>query len=320
MEGVTTIGSGAFAICRGLTSIEIPSGVTSIDGGAFEDCTGLTSIKCTATTPPTLGTNAFRNTNDCPIYVQRPLVDTYKAANGWSAYASRIEGYAVFEYVDMGLPSGTLWAKCNLGAESETDNGLLYQWADTQGYTESQVGSGSGQKYFDTFDWTDYKFADTQNHTVTKYNENDNKDEIELSDDAANVALEDNWCIPHPLAFNELNEYTTKSLITRDNVDGILLTSTENGNTLFFPFAKQADNGELITFEVNYAAFWTSWLGTKTVLDWFNPNTVYSAYGFDFYADDNGGGTQISGEGYDANRPVGKRIRPVIYDENYTWS
>lgn len=52
------------------------------------------------------------------------------------------------EYVDLGLPSGTLWATCNVGAESENDVGLYFQWGDTQGYTADQVGSGEGQKEF----------------------------------------------------------------------------------------------------------------------------------------------------------------------------
>ena len=42
-----------------------------------------------------------------------------------------------FEYVDLGLPSGTLWATMNVGASSETDYGLYFAWGETQGYTAS---------------------------------------------------------------------------------------------------------------------------------------------------------------------------------------
>ena len=52
------------------------------------------------------------------------------------------------EYVDLGFPNGTLWATMNVGANSETDYGLYFQWGDTQGYTAEQVGSGENQKYF----------------------------------------------------------------------------------------------------------------------------------------------------------------------------
>lgn len=90
-SSVTRIEYGAFNNCTGLTSITIPSGVTRIDYGAFQNCTGLTSVTCLATTPPTLGTNAFDNTNNCPIYVPAESVNAYKAASGWSSYASRIQ-------------------------------------------------------------------------------------------------------------------------------------------------------------------------------------------------------------------------------------
>lgn len=89
-NSVTTIGSSAFAACSGLTSVVIPSSVISIDSWAFSNCSGLTSITVNATTPPTLGANAFYNTN-CPIYVPAESVDAYKAAEGWSEYADRIQ-------------------------------------------------------------------------------------------------------------------------------------------------------------------------------------------------------------------------------------
>ena len=89
-NGVTNIGSDAFDGCTSLTSIDIPSGVTNIGQYAFASCTSFTSITINATTPPTLGTNAFNNTNNCPIYVPSASVDTYKSASRWSTYSSRI--------------------------------------------------------------------------------------------------------------------------------------------------------------------------------------------------------------------------------------
>jgi hypothetical protein len=37
----------------------------------------------------------------------------------------------------LGLPSGTLWAKMNVGASTETDTGLYFAWGETQGYAAS---------------------------------------------------------------------------------------------------------------------------------------------------------------------------------------
>ena len=92
-SGVTSIGSSVFQGCTGLTSIVIPSTMTLIGGYAFNNCRNLTSITVKSTTPPTLGSSAFDSTNNCPIYVPPEAVETYKAASGWSTYASRI--YAI---------------------------------------------------------------------------------------------------------------------------------------------------------------------------------------------------------------------------------
>ena len=110
-DSVTNIGNGAFNSCSSLANITIPNSVTSIGNyafqgdplinvimsnnvtsigeGAFLSCGSLESITINATTPPTLGRYAFRNTNDCPIYVPTSSVDAYKSA--WTAYASRIQ-------------------------------------------------------------------------------------------------------------------------------------------------------------------------------------------------------------------------------------
>lgn len=87
----TSIGKGMFRGCTGLTSIVIPSNISSINQYAFKDCSGLTSITVESTTPPTLGSSVFDGTNNCPIYVPPESVDAYKAASGWSNYASRIQ-------------------------------------------------------------------------------------------------------------------------------------------------------------------------------------------------------------------------------------
>ena len=89
-SNISSIGSRAFASCTGLTSLVIPSNISSIDNEAFSKCSGLTSVTVESTTPPTLGSYVFNYTS-CPIYVPPESVDTYKAASGWSNYASRIQ-------------------------------------------------------------------------------------------------------------------------------------------------------------------------------------------------------------------------------------
>lgn len=88
---LTELDYGVFQGCTSMTNVNIPSGVTSIGNSSFVDCSGLTSITIEATVPPTLGSDVFENTNDCPIYVPSDSVNAYKAASGWSTYASRIQ-------------------------------------------------------------------------------------------------------------------------------------------------------------------------------------------------------------------------------------
>jgi hypothetical protein len=95
-DNVTTIGDNAFHGSQGgvgastLRYIIIGSGVTSMAQGAFAGHMQLYSITIKASTPPALDGDAFYDTNNCPIYVPSGSVEVYKAASGWSIYASRI--------------------------------------------------------------------------------------------------------------------------------------------------------------------------------------------------------------------------------------
>ena len=148
-SGVTSIGNFAFSYCNSLRNITIPSGVTSIGNFAFNYNISLTSITCNATTPPTLGTKAFDNTNNCPIYVPAASVDAYKAANNWSTYASRIypiqqvatvDGNPVYNY-DLGMTSTDTitsenMAKMPAGTNLELAEGLTNIAAGEINYQE----------------------------------------------------------------------------------------------------------------------------------------------------------------------------------------
>lgn len=110
-----------------------------------------------------------------------------------------------YEYVDLGLPSGNLWAKCNIGATNEEEAGLYFQWGDTQGYTAKQVGRGEGYKYFN---YDDCKFNSGGSNTYSKYNNSDGKQFLDLEDDAAHVNMGGSWRMPTFADCKELFEYT----------------------------------------------------------------------------------------------------------------
>lgn len=90
-ENLETIGNMAFYKCEKLEEIEIPANVTTIGNKVFDSCATLSRVFSKATTPPAAGTTMFAScSSDLKIFVPDSSVDAYKAANGWSSYASRI--------------------------------------------------------------------------------------------------------------------------------------------------------------------------------------------------------------------------------------
>lgn len=163
-----------------------------------------------------------------------------------------------FDYVDLGLPSKNLWATCNLGADSITDKGLYFQWGDTKGYNQTEVGSGTGQKYFS---WTDYKFAINASQSTAdmiKYNGTDNKTVLDDEDNAIKLYMKGKWDIPTKTDAEELIANTDCTTTTINSKSVFKLTSKINGNVLYFPKAGEAgwgrcsgDNAEIIVKELD---------------------------------------------------------------------
>ena len=98
-NSVTGIGTGAFAYCSSLTSIEIPNSAKRIGGWAFAQCTGLTSVTCKAVVPPTCGGDPFAEVEkSIPLYVPENSVYAYKVATEWE-YFTNIQG-RIFEAIE----------------------------------------------------------------------------------------------------------------------------------------------------------------------------------------------------------------------------
>ena len=146
----------------------------------------------------------FKKTNDFKL----PNISHCEQENEvhYTPYISPYNGHA---YVDLGLRSGTKWAKMNVGASSETDRGLYFAWSETQGYTASQL---DGHK---VFLWSDYKFNPRgDGSTFIKYYANDKKTHLELIDDAAHVNWGGDWHMPNRTQCLELLTETTNGLVT----------------------------------------------------------------------------------------------------------
>lgn len=153
-------------------------------------------------------------------------------------YLIKTDDYASLETVDLGLPSKLKWAKCNIGANSEEESGLYFQWGDTQGYTSEQVGNGEGLK---AFNWADYKFSiDGSDSNFSKYNRSDSKTVLDPEDDAAHVNMGGNWRMPTFDECKELCLYTDIYLVPTKGEE-IQGTAQEDSGSVMINWASQTE-------------------------------------------------------------------------------
>ena len=166
-----------------------------------------------------------------------------------------------FEYVDLDLPSGTLWATKNVGAHKPSDFGLYFQWGDTIGYTDSQVGYECGQT---EFNWANYKWNPSgDGETFAKYTTTGAT--LELEDDAAHVNMGGDWHMPTPKQCQELIDNTTRVWSILDGVGGMKFTSkNDESRFIFIPVAGMAWDGLVDTNEYN-GNVWTSMVSTTDI-------------------------------------------------------
>lgn len=173
-------------------------------------------------------------------------------------------------YVDLGLPSGTLWATCNLGADTPEGYGDYFAWAETAPKT--------------TYSWSTYKYrcGESDIEQLTKYCNSadygyngftDNLTRLEPEDDAATVILGDEWCMPTYDQWMELFENTSRSWTKQKGVKGLLFTA-KNGKELFLPAGGGRFDDSLFYFNVE-GLYWTSELYIVCYVSYFNFNSDY---------------------------------------------
>ena len=143
------------------------------------------------------------------------------------------------EYVDLGLPSGTLWATCNVGASKPEGYGNYYAWGETT--TK------------DIYNTDTYKYVNGDSKTLTKYCNNstfgdngftDNLSMLQGRDDPA-ISWGSGWHLPSKAQCDELLANTNNKWTTQNGVAGRLFTSKKNGKTLFLPAAGTRSDNEL---------------------------------------------------------------------------
>lgn len=233
------------------------------------------------------------------------LVEAIKDGNtdekeGWAEIAKQLEQLKAAAgigggtttdkvgYVDLGLPSGNLWAECNLGASSPEAYGDYYAWGEVE----------PKQEYtYPNHKW--YKEG-APSQGFTKYNNEDGKLTLEDEDDAVIQKLGNGWRTPTLADFRELTnqKLTTIKKTTLNGVAGYQITSKKNGKSIFIPFAgfkRDKPQTREISADEEVAVCMTN----LRRIDYM----VYNAWSFAFQNDRIGR--------YGKLRPDGISIRPV---------
>ncbi len=192
-------------------------------------------------------------------------------------------------YVDLGLPSGNLWAECNLGASSPEAYGDYYAWGEVE---PKQEYTRLNHKW--------YKEG-APSLGYTKYNNEDGKLTLEDEDDAVIQKLGNGWRTPTLADFRELTnqKLTTIKKTTLNGVAGYQITSKKNKKSIFIPCAgfknSEKPQTRFISDDEEVAVCMTN----LRRID----NMVYNAWTFAFQDDRIGR--------YGKRRPDGISIRPV---------
>jgi hypothetical protein len=229
-------------------------------------------------------------------------VETLVPGQGYMYYSNsstpKVLSFTQHEYVDLGLPSGLLWATCNLGAETPEDYGDYFAWGETQPKT--------------IYDWSTYQYCNGSENTLTKYcfdasygynGFTDNLTTLEPLDDAATANWGNGWRMPTRAEWQELYWNTTVIWTTQNGVNGYLFTA-DNGNSLFLPAAGYRSGSSLYDAGSD-GDYWSSSLASS--LDTDSPSDAwYYYFDSDIYY-------MISHWDY---RYSGRSVRPVRSGQN----
>lgn len=156
-------------------------------------------------------------------------------------------------FVDLGLPSGLLWAETNIGALCAADNGNYFAWGEVVPKT--------------LYYWDNYKFGEG----LSKYNPSDGKTVLDKEDDAAYVNWGSSCRMPTIEEFSELTKsgtctwsWTSMTTSTGTSISGYKVISTKNGNSIFFP-TSGLRNYDYYYNQGTEGSFWSSTLYTNNV-------------------------------------------------------
>lgn len=179
------------------------------------------------------------------------------------------------EWVDLGLPSGTLWATCNVGAQSPEEFGDYFAWGETVPK--------------DVYQWENYMWCNGSYNTITKYCTNgengtvDGKYELDPEDDAACVNWGPSWRMPSKEQCDELIANCTWTWTSMNGVNGQLVTGP-NGKSIFLPAANYGDMEIMLGNVGSFGRYWFRSLNPRENSNWAYilsfDSEVSTAYGY----------------------------------------
>ena len=223
------------------------------------------------------------------------VIDEAETSRQGFTVNGEIGGYT---YVDMGLPSGTLWATYNVGAELPSEYGDYFAWGET---APKSLYDKDTYKFF-----TGYSDAVMSMSQYSKYvwdkrcGEQDYKLILEDVDDAATVNWGSEWCMPTIEQYAELDKYCKvwrKDIVVNGKtIIGAVVESCINGNRMYIPAA----GWEAGTMPNSYMS---AWYWTSEVSEEANYRAKQMIVKFDDY---------ILDTSQDSNREYGLSVRAVV--------
>lgn len=180
--------------------------------------------------------------------------------------------------IDLGLPSGTKWACCNVGAEKPENYGSYFAWGETAEKT---------RYYWDTYTHCDGSYSTC--HDI-------GKDIAGTQYDAATVNWGSPWVMPSKEQMEELKNNCTLEWTTENGVNGLRFTGLRftgpNGASIFLPTAGSRRGDDLYNAG-SYGLYWSSTLYES-----------YTYYAWSLYF-------SSGASDYDYYRYNGRSVRPV---------
>ncbi|MBP5197100.1 MAG: hypothetical protein J6035_06830 [Bacteroidaceae bacterium] len=174
--------------------------------------------------------------------------------------------------IDLGLPRGTKWACCNVGANKPEEIGDYFAWGDVE-TSEGLANVGGYQQLAPVFTWETYKWCEilsngTNRITIKKYGGTaDNKTELDEVDDAAVFNWSGSWRMPNLIEMRELINNTIIKPTKENGILGMRFTSKVNNKSIFMPSGGYYDGGSKNNAKVDmsvyggaypYGYYWTS--------------------------------------------------------------